>query len=163
MRPRCDNLTRYDLTRAARLAALLLLLGSAARTQAACTVETAPALVGFGAYDPTNTTVPVTGSTSFVIDCKPSKTLVTIALSAGGGASYTPRAMLQGAWRLDYNLYEDAAMTRVWGDGSAGTVTRTTEGDQKVTQWIYASIPLGQFAAVGDYTDTITMTVTVLP
>lgn len=149
----------------ALLLTLLLLLGPAtARAQAVgCSVASAPGAIPFGAYDPTNTVLPATGSTSFLIDCKPKTTLVTISLSAGGGASFTPRAMLQGSWRLEYNLYEDAAMTRIWGDGSAGTVTRTTAGDQKVTQSIYASIPLGQFAAVGGYSDTITMTVTVLP
>ena len=113
MNARQDRLTQGAPLRLALLGGLLLLLAPAAvRAQAGCAVEAPPTHILFGAYDPTNSTVPVTGSSTFVVDCKPKTTLVTISLDAGGGGSFNPRAMLQGSWRLEYNLYADAAMKR---------------------------------------------------
>ncbi|MGR9085693.1 MAG: Csu type fimbrial protein [Gammaproteobacteria bacterium] len=90
----------------------------------------------------------------------------TILLSTGASGSYAPRAMSDGSGHtLDYNLYTDAnRVTPVWGDGTGGTGTvsgifgiglfsRNRDHD------VYGRIPAGQNVNVGNYSDTITVTV----
>lgn len=87
----------------------------------------------------------------------------TLALDAGTGSGATPalRRMTSGAVTLDYALYQDVARTTLWGDGTAGTSTRSSTGTGlQQTFTVYGRVPSGAVAAVGTYTDTITVTAT---
>lgn len=58
-----------------------------------------------------------------------------------------------------YNLYQEAARTTVWGDGSSGTVLASQTGTgSEVTHTIYGRVPTTNHT-VGNYKDTITATV----
>lgn len=87
----------------------------------------------------------------------------TLALDAGtgSGATVASRRMTSGGDTLEYALYQDAARTTPWGDGTAGTSTRSSTGtglQQSFT--VYGRVPSSAAAAVGTYADTITITAT---
>jgi spore coat protein U-like protein len=111
----------------------------------------------FGTYDPFSTTpLDVTGSLRH--NC-PQNTPVRILLDRGGSATFTPRQMRSGSEVLAYNLYLDPPSTpgaRVWGDGSGGTYEYAGTG--RLTVEVYGRVFPQQDAAVGTYTDTVTIT-----
>lgn len=122
----------------------------------ACTVSAEA--VSFGSYDVfSNQSLDSTGNISLT-SC-----LVgigySISLSPGGG-SYASRSMANGAHRLDYNLYTDAARTIIWGDGTGATAVVSGLWLTTVHRTVYGRIPARQNAYVGSYSDTITVTVT---
>lgn len=89
---------------------------------------------------------------------------INISLSPGSSGTFAPRKMSNGSDQLNYNLYKDAAHTTVWGDGTGGTGIFTDNLliavlGTSVDHTIYGSIPPGQYAAAGSYSDTITVTV----
>ena len=87
----------------------------------------------------------------------------TIKLSQGSAASYAPRHMTSGANNLNYNIYTTAALTTVWGDGTAGTVLQNYAAAALLnltTFTAFGQIPANQYVKAGAYTDTITVTVT---
>ena len=143
-------------------AALTLLPGYAAALE--CTVGATP--VVFGLYNPiSGASVADNGTVSITCGKGPSASY-TISMTAGGGETYTPREMASGANLLRYNLYTDAAYTKIWGDGTGGTFTvpgRMTirPGPKAVTKQypVYGLIPARQVAHTGSYTDTITVMV----
>lgn len=89
-------------------------------------------------------------------------TAYNVALDTGlgpGGVTVLNRKMTSGANVLRYSLYQDAARTIAWGDSvGSNTVSGTGSG---VTQplTVYGRIFSGQSAALGNYQDTITVTV----
>lgn len=113
--------------------------------------------LAFGAYD-VFSTAPVRGSGSLNLACTPQTVLAYVTF--GGGSSGNPgaRRMTSGSEQLRYNLYRDAALTRIWGDGNgyAGAWIRLPS---TVSVPFYGGIPAGQDVAVGDYSDSITITV----
>jgi spore coat protein U-like protein len=87
----------------------------------------------------------------------------TIALNAGigTGTSFATRYMMNGTYKLGYNIYTSTAYTTVWGDGSGTTSTVPGVGTGTAqTISVYGQIPAGEAAISGSYTDTITATVT---
>jgi spore coat protein U domain-containing protein, fimbrial subunit CupE1/2/3/6 len=141
------------------LASLGLVLLSSGRVDAAhCTISTTS--VNFGSYDvfsstPTDTTGTVSVTCSGNAD-------VTITLSKGGSATFSPRTLNSGTDTLNYNLYRDAARTTIWGDGTGSTASYTQVGlpnntAQNLT--IYARIPAAQDVRAGTYTDSVTVTI----
>jgi spore coat protein U-like protein len=86
---------------------------------------------------------------------------VRITLTRGGSATFLPRRMGSGAARLDYNLYLDAARTRVWGDETEGTQAYYQQywGFGWITVSVYGRVPASQDAAVGAYTDNVTIVI----
>ena len=75
--------------------------------------------------------------------------------------------MKSGANTLGYNLYTANTYSVVWGDGTGSTSTVTgtmvlnspnPSGTSQST--VYGQIPALQDAAVGSYSDNITVTVT---
>jgi spore coat protein U-like protein len=136
------------------LALAWLALGRPA--SAACTVSVT-AGVAFGGYDVFGTSpVDSAGQVRWTCDFL-TFPAVRITLSRGGNTTFLPRRMSSGANRLDYNLYLDAARTRVWGDGSPGTELYSQQfwGFGTITVSIYGRIPAAQNAAVGAYTDNV--------
>ncbi|SEB37571.1 Spore coat protein U (SCPU) domain-containing protein [Terriglobus roseus] len=86
-----------------------------------------------------------------------------IALSAGTTTGATPSARKMAGpngGMLSYGLYRDAAMTLNWGATSGSdTLTGVATGLlQPIT--VYGKIPAGQIVPIGNYSDSITATIT---
>ena len=121
---------------------------------ATCTVSAGG--IAFGGYDPfINQNLDSVGTIS--INCNVA-TAYSIALSPGGG-SYDERMMTSGIHQLLYNLYTDATLTTVWGDGTGHSAT--VGGNQAIANHtVYGRVPGAQNAHVGSYNDTIVVTLT---
>jgi spore coat protein U-like protein len=154
------------------LAGALLLGTQPASAASDCSVSASG--VAFGTYDPSIAT-PDDSTGSVVVTCTytgpggSDTANYTVTLSTGTSGSYAPRKLAAGASRLNYNLFRDAAYAQVWGNASAGTAIIT--GSLKVgpgagnrtrtaTHVVYGRIPQLQDADVGNYTDTILVTLT---
>ena len=87
-----------------------------------------------------------------VVDC-PAGTVVR--LDGGGGGNINQRRMSGPDERiLNYNLYNGAGRTGIWGDGTTGDALTYTG----TAMTVYGRIPGGQTAALGAYTDTVNIT-----
>ncbi|HEX3915292.1 MAG TPA: spore coat protein U domain-containing protein [Steroidobacteraceae bacterium] len=92
----------------------------------------------------------------------------TIALNRGAtaGGTVAQRLMASGANTLQYNLFTTAAFAQIFGDGSgtSKTVTGTGAGvGTAASVTVFGQLPdsaANQSAVAGNYTDTITVTVT---
>lgn len=149
----------YCGRRKAVRAVLTLVLSSVAwQAWGACSVNTQA--LGYGDYNVfSNQHLESVATISITCDAVSS---YDIALSPGGSGSYAARSMANGAHRLNYNLYTDAARNTIWGDGTSGTVT--VSGTFSITSTasnhtIYGRIPARQNAYIGSYSDTVTVTV----
>jgi spore coat protein U-like protein len=85
-------------------------------------------------------------------------TSYSIALSSGTG-SYEQRAMTSGLHQLLYNLYTDATLNTVWGDGT-GHSAFVSDTQSAAIYSVYGRIHARQNAHVGAYGDTIVITLT---
>ncbi|WP_319000775.1 MULTISPECIES: spore coat U domain-containing protein [unclassified Burkholderia] len=85
-----------------------------------------------------------------------------IALNGGGSGSVTARQMQRsgGGGAIGYGLYTDAARSIAWGDGTGGssTVTGVGTGTSQVVT-VYGAVPAQTTPAPGNYSDTITATI----
>jgi spore coat protein U-like protein len=121
-----------------------------------CTI-TATALA-FGNYK-----AALISSTSTVSVTCTNTTTYNVGLNAGTstGATVTTRKMTgPGGALLSYSLFQNSGHTTNWGN-TVGTDTEAGTGNgalQALT--VYGQLPAGQIVAVGNYTDTITATVT---
>jgi spore coat protein U-like protein len=95
---------------------------------------------------------------------------LTVDLSAGVSGSFTTRTLTTTVgtttYPLNYNLYQDAANTLIWGDGTGGsqadTVTITRHGNNNTITTnltVYGAVAPAQDPAPGIYTDSITISV----
>jgi spore coat protein U-like protein len=130
-----------------------------------CAITVLPTLI-FPSYDvfvgaPTVTSgiarIRCTGSGSL-----PSFT-VGIGQSATSGSISGRQMAQQGAGntgRLNYNIYKDGGYSNLWGEGTAGTTPLIVTTAGATTQVaIYGKIDPGQDAPVGNYQDTVIMSV----
>lgn len=125
--------------------------------------------VAFGAYDPAdaNFATPLDASGSVTVRCT-KNTTYNIALGQGANAASgstcvaPARQMAAGAERLSYGLFSDAGRTTTWGCDASNDVTRTetTGPSSPDTVTVYGRIPAAQDVADGNYSDTVTVTVT---
>jgi len=121
--------------------------------------------LAFGSYTPGAGAL--TGSTAVNVKCT-NGTAFTVALNAGTttGGAITQRLMANGANTLQYNLFTTSAYTTVFGDGTGGSSTQGGTGSglgSSVAVNVYGQLPdntTNQNAVPGNYTDTITATVT---
>lgn len=121
---------------------------------ATCTVSASG--IAFGGYDPfVNQDVDSVANVSVNCDAT---TSYSIALSTGTG-SYDSRVMTSGIHQLLYNLYIDATLTTVWGDGT-GHSAMVSDTQAVANHTVYGRIPARQDAYVGTYSDTIVITLT---
>jgi spore coat protein U-like protein len=133
-----------------------LLLVAAAHADNCSVTATA---VAFGNYNqfaiqPLNMTGTIT------VTCNKDFTGLPISLTAGSGI-FAQRHMTSSGGTLNYKLYTTGGYTSIWGDGTSGTVTvpvNVVNGSGTVS--VYGQIPTGQMSPLGNYTDTITVTVT---
>lgn len=121
---------------------------------ASCTLSTSG--IAFGGYDPF-LSQDVDSVANISVSCDET-TSYSIALSTGSG-TYDQRVMTSGLHQLLYNLYTDATMNTVWGDGTGHSAM---VGDTRLTaiHTVYGRIPARQDAHVGVYNDTIVITLT---
>lgn len=124
-----------------------------------CTV--AATNLAFGNYD-ASSGAPNDNSSTVTVTCS-NGSAYTVALDAGtgSGATVAVRRMTNGGNTLDYSMYTTAGRVTVWGDGTLSTVTQAGTGNgagQGFT--VYGRIPTGQFVTAGNYSDTVTATVT---
>lgn len=118
--------------------------------------------VAFGSYNVFSATaLDSAGSVTYTCSGFAGGDPLRIDFSRGGAPSYNPRRLSKTGGTLNYNLYTDAARSIIWGDASGGTSNYALTGtgnNATITLNIYGRIPALQNAAVGAYTDTITMT-----
>jgi spore coat protein U-like protein len=124
----------------------------------ACTISASA--LSFGTYDPTAATAD-DATTDITVRCT-SGTLYNVGLSAGTatGATVTSRKMSLGANLLNYGLYQDAARASNWGNTIGTDAVSGTAPGAATTINVYGRIPAGQLVPVGNFTDTITATIT---
>ncbi len=121
---------------------------------ATCTVSTSG--IAFGGYDPF-VAQDVDSVASIGVTCDET-TSYSIALSTGAG-TYEQRVMTSGLHQLLYNLYTDATLSTVWGDGTGHSAT-VSDTQLLATHTVYGRIPARQNPHVGVYGDTIVITLT---
>lgn len=141
-----------------------LLLLSADADAFSCRVTSTP--VSFGSYD-VFAASPLDGVGTINLSCsnperKPLQ--VEVSVSSGQSGAFNPRQMqrLGGADRLNYYLFLDASKTTVWGDGTGGSSTFSSDIQRNpdLTAVVYGRIPAKQDIAAGSYGDALLVTVT---
>ncbi len=139
-------------------------LGLAGRAEAqACGVNNIQAL-NFGVYSPP-AAAPTDSTSQFNVVCIFGRPALSIALSAGGAGTFTPRTLFQGSETLAYNLFREPARVSIWGNGTGGTQVVTSPGGpfsfiNNRGFVVYGRVPAGQWVAAGGYSDTIVITIT---
>lgn len=131
--------------------------------QAACTASASG--VAFGVYNPFSPApANTTGTVSVSCTALSGLGTYTVALSTGGGGSFTGRKMTNGATTLSYQLYTNAARATIWGNGTGGS--SVVNGSYSIlsggssTFTVYGQAPALQAVRPGSYIDTIIVTVT---
>ena len=156
----------------AGVAALALLAAAPALGGATCSV--AATGVSFGAYvislaTPTDSSGNVTVTCTYVPPGGATSVDIVTSLSTGISGSYSPRQMASGPDRLNYNLFLDATRISTWGNGLSGTSVATAgftvgpgvgNGTRSAAFPVYGRLPAQQAVAMGNYSDTIVVTVT---
>ena len=163
---------RAQWFRVALFAACTTAWAAAAHAGADCPISTVG--LNFGAYDqvtPQSDDV----ATSVTVTCvyvPPGTTSVNYTLSVSNGLNATSaanRRMAAGTSTLAYNVYNDAARTRIWGTGTGGTVVASGSmtvgpgvgnGTRTATHVFYGRVPALQDVAPGSYLDTLLLTLT---
>jgi spore coat protein U-like protein len=160
---------------AAAMLALGAMSANAATTTGTLTVTAAVAAVcnvgnatlAFGTYNPGGGAVNQT--TTIAVRCT-RLTPFTVGLNGGGSGNISARQMSSTgtpAEKLDYQLYSDAGRLTVWGN-SAGTWQSGTGAGMGVGNavnfTVYGQVPDSvanqAAAALADFTDSVTITVT---
>ena len=67
------------------------------------------------------TTTPEDSTGTITYRCNSAAANISIALSDGSSSTSSPRTMRKGTEVLNYDLYQNAARTNIWGDGTGGT------------------------------------------
>lgn len=93
-------------------------------------------------------------------------TALTLSINGGGSGDPAARVMAGPGLGLAYNLFTDNTFGTIWGDGTGGTATVADTGlgmNTVGSSTIFGRVLLAdaQNAAVGNYTDTVV--VTLLP
>lgn len=133
-----------------------------ATAAAACTLTTTP--VAFGTLSATAATT-ATGTIS--VNCTNGDAL-TIALDGGANGSSGQRRLANGTNYLNYDLYQpnsgntgESSPATAWGDGTGlGSIYSVSSTGAAQNLVVYGSVPSGQSLYVGNYTDTVTVTLT---
>ena len=90
--------------------------------------------------------------------------VMSLSVGSGAGATFDRRKMTSRtnvANTMDYSLYTDPNLTRVWGDGTGNTYTMHTFGGMVNVIWtVFGRIFGDQSPSAGDYADVVTVTLT---
>jgi len=130
-----------------------------------CTISSGN--LAFGNYDAVgaNATTPLNATSQISTTCTQGAT-ATVDIDAGLNPSGTGNAQQRrmkgtGTNYLLYDIYQDASRNQRWGTKTSGTtrpVTGTGAGTPE-SLTAYGSVPSGQNASVGSYTDSVAVTV----
>ena len=140
------------------LVALMLLLAWGTRAATATCTVSVPTM-NFGTYTGTLSTP---GATPVTVNCGLLASY-TVALNQGVGigATTTTRKMTgPGSTQLNYQMFQDSSRTTNWGNTTDVVHGVGIVGNQTIN--IYPQAAAGQIVQPGTYTDTITVTATVL-
>ncbi len=157
---------------AARVVAVLGLLVTHDAALAAADCSASPTGVAFGTYDPLapapdDSTGSVTVTCNYVAPGGASDAAYALVFSTGLSGAYAQRQLAAGTSRLAYNLFNDAARTRILGNLSAGTTIMVGalrvgpgvgNGSRSNTHTVYGRMPALQNADTGTYADSIVVT-----
>ncbi len=123
---------------------------------ASCSWSTINA-VAFGTYDATtNTNTDATGS--FTYKCTIG-TSITIDLDYGSNGDRTMNRVLGGTDKLAYTLYQDATRLLPWGNTGLTHEIIVSAATSFTQVFVYGRLAKGQNIQVGDYSDTLTVTI----
>lgn len=118
--------------------------------------------LAFGGYSPV-AAAPVDNSATFTVSCT-KNTTATIGLNTGANASGSTRRMSDGGGTpsfLNYELYQDAARTLVWGNAAGSWLAMTSTTNAASTMTVHGRITaLQDVPSTSTYNDTVTITVT---
>ncbi len=144
------------------LAALLLLFGASIGNIANaqnCTITAVP--LNFGSYL-ANDLAPLDNAGAVDIDCKGRGGIFLVTIAAGNSNDYAQRLMLSATDALAYNVYLDAARTRIWGNWSTGTSALwqfRRNGRYRESIPVYGRVFAGQDVDPGIYSDSLLVTI----
>ncbi len=117
--------------------------------------------ISFGAYDITST-INVTSTGTINVTCNNDANVV-ISIGQSIYSGINPRRMKHTIYNdyLSYNIYQDAGMTTIWGDGTNGTTPIIVNRIGKNKRYTYyGQIFSGQDVSAGSYTDSLIITIT---
>jgi spore coat protein U-like protein len=123
---------------------------------ASCTISAAP--LAFGTYSGA-----VNNSTSTISVTCTKSTAFNVGLNAGtaSGATVTNRSMTgPDSALLDYSLYSNSGHSANWGNTIGSNTVAGTGSGALQSLPVYGQIPAGQYPVPGNYSDTITATIT---
>jgi spore coat protein U-like protein len=138
-------------------------LDISASVQNNCTISAAA--LSFGTYSPAaSKSVTGTVKTNCTVNANAVITLSQGNNSATGSSDELPLRRLKNGGSdnyLNYNLYKDNGKTMIWpnSDSNGNALGIYGYGTEQSTS-VYGEIPAGQTAPAGDYSDTVTATVT---
>ena len=101
----------------------------------------------------------VTASTSILVTCTKG-TNYSIALDYGRNNNNNLRNMRFNANILNYQLYQDEKMSRVWGDTQNNVLSAIGNGELQ-TYKIYGNIPVNQNKPLGTYDDVVLVNINI--
>lgn len=156
---------RRAMTRAAALAAFLLLLAPAAARAAVFNCIATATDINFGTFSGTR----LTATGTVTITCSGLlNNQVQVKLSTGSSGTFLARTMKNGTRSLIYNMYTDATATQIFGDGAGGSQTVSVPinftiisppGPQVTDRaTVFAVLPAQPTPPVGAYSDLIVVT-----
>jgi spore coat protein U-like protein len=166
----------------ALLGMALMALASIAHAQAnqswknySCSINSAS--LSFGTYNPLSAVSLSNNAASLTMTCSggtgsgAATPTPTVGLSTGSSLSFSQRTLKSGNNTLNYNVFTDSAYSIIWGEATTGSAVSQSASIQSpkgnatssnaTSLTLYGRIPSGQLnAAAGNYSDTLTITVT---
>ena len=139
------------------ISALCFVVRSAAAQVQGCALNVQP--IAFGAYD-VSSPAPLVTNARLEIRCNQTTSLNIGIQSANAAHVGQFRSLRHSATgeSLPYLLFQDASLTRVWGDGTRQP-GRSIVASGTTNVFIYGAIAAGQDPAAGDYRDVLSIVV----
>ena len=135
------------------------LLASGSAIGASCSITSVPTL-GFPNYDVFNLAATTTSQTAKFRCDNDVNITIGIGKSSTSNSIANRQMSAGGADRLNYNIYKNAGFTLLWGDGTAGTTALVVAtNNQNANVPIFGKIDPGQDVTVGNYSDTVVLSV----
>lgn len=117
---------------------------------------TVTAGLAFGTYD-VFSAAPLNSTGRIRLNC-PKGQNPQVTIDAGNSGRFAWRELSSGTDVLRYNVFQDPAMSVVWGDGTDGSLPYVSPtGNAQLV--IYGQIPARQDVSGGSYSDLLTVTV----
>ncbi len=136
-----------------------LFAASGSAIGASCSITTVPTL-GFPNYDVFAIAATTTSQTAKFHCDNDVNITVGIGKSSTSGTIATRQMSAGGTDRLNYNIYKNAGFSVLWGDGTAGTTGLVVStNNQNASVPIFGKIDPGQNVSVGNYADTVVLSV----